>query len=329
MSRHVHYISFVLLSAVLFIFLVESTNTFEKIGKQLFLPPTPKVLQIKGIGVIGDSLSDEYQADDARGYEYAPTTLNWIEQLVKNRNINFGNWGVWGDVRRTGFAYNWSRTGANTESAILNGQDTGLASFVKSGEVNVVIIYIGGNDFSPINNSGLYIPIYNGSLSEEQIKNEISAIAGNISSMLMTIKKAGSPKILLISVPDWNLNGAAQVFFQNETGRERVSEAIKKTNDLIVNIAKKEQVAYLDINNFYRDQLQNAPLGSIMIGGESIAVYVPGDEPHHVILSDAVHPGTIANGLFANFLINALNQKFNTNIIPLKENEILKSAGIF
>jgi hypothetical protein len=37
----------------------------------------------KGVGIMGDSNSDEYQADDHRGGEYASTTLGWVEQLLR------------------------------------------------------------------------------------------------------------------------------------------------------------------------------------------------------------------------------------------------------
>jgi hypothetical protein len=35
------------------------------------------MLKPGGFGVLGDSSSDEYQADDNRGGAYAATTLNW------------------------------------------------------------------------------------------------------------------------------------------------------------------------------------------------------------------------------------------------------------
>ena len=42
---------------------------------------------LHGIGVISDSNSDEYRADDNRGGDYAATTLNWVEQLVRYRGV--------------------------------------------------------------------------------------------------------------------------------------------------------------------------------------------------------------------------------------------------
>ena len=45
---------------------------------------------IRGIGVLGDSVSDEYRANDDRGGSYRATTLGWTEQLVFRRGLNFG-----------------------------------------------------------------------------------------------------------------------------------------------------------------------------------------------------------------------------------------------
>ena len=47
-----------------------------------------------GFGVIGDSNSDEYRADDNRGGLYAATTFNWVEQLVAQRRCSLAHGGV-------------------------------------------------------------------------------------------------------------------------------------------------------------------------------------------------------------------------------------------
>ncbi|HRN69615.1 MAG TPA: hypothetical protein PLS49_00390, partial [Candidatus Woesebacteria bacterium] len=85
---------------------------------ETYLVPTPTISQTKltGLGILGDSQSDEYRADDNRGANYPTTTLNWVEILVQERNINIGEWGVWQEPRRSGYAYNWARTGATAAS---------------------------------------------------------------------------------------------------------------------------------------------------------------------------------------------------------------------
>src|SRR5947209_1939680 len=98
-----------------------------------------------GIGVIGDSYSDEYQF-------YPPdrsTARNWVEILAATRGLDFGAFTrrSRGEPRNQGFAYNWARSDAATDDMIRSGQHTGLAAQVASGKVKLVCMIIGGNDF--------------------------------------------------------------------------------------------------------------------------------------------------------------------------------------
>lgn len=292
----------------------------------LFPSPTPSIFTIKGMGVIGDSMSDEYQADDQRGYEYRPTSLNWVEQLVKSRKINFGLWSNWGDARRTGFEYNWSRTGATTTAVLLNGQHTGLAQQISKGDVNVAIVFIGENDFFPF--SDTYNAIYSGLLSAEELETTITKPIDNIKTIIKTLKNAGDAKLIMVTIPDPNMGASVRLIHQDKNGRDRVSAAISRVNQQISAFAKKQGLIVVDVNRFYQEVSDNAPLGNIRINDEYISLYLPGDEPHHAVLSDAVHPGTVMNGLFANYLIKQMNNKLNSGIKPLSGQEILRNAGM-
>jgi len=58
-----------------------------------------------GIGVLGDSYSDEYQF-------YPPhrsTARNWVEILAASRGLNFGRFSTQsrGEPRNQGYEYNW------------------------------------------------------------------------------------------------------------------------------------------------------------------------------------------------------------------------------
>ena len=53
----------------------------------------------------------------------------------------------------------------------------------------------------------------------------------------------------------------------------------------------------------------------------------PGDEPHHLVLGDNEHGGTVASGLIANYFIGALAAAGIT-IAPFTDQEILANAGI-
>src|SRR5215831_19716891 len=108
-------------------------------------PATARAGTLGGIGVLGDSYSDEYQF-------YPPhrsTARNWVEILATTRGLNFGRFSTAsrGEPRNQGYEYNWARSDATTDDLIATGQHTGLAAQVARGEVSVVVIFIGGNDF--------------------------------------------------------------------------------------------------------------------------------------------------------------------------------------
>ena len=82
-----------------------------------------------GIGVMGDSYSDEYQF-------YPPhrsTARNWLEILAETRGLNFGRFSTVsrGEPRNQGYEYNWARSDATTESLLATGQHHGLAARVR------------------------------------------------------------------------------------------------------------------------------------------------------------------------------------------------------
>src|SRR4029079_3673654 len=75
---------------------------------------------IDGIGVLGDSYSDEYQF-------YAPdrsTARNWVEQLAEDSNVGFGAFFPTDPAgpRNEGFEFNWATSGHTSTDMIANGQ---------------------------------------------------------------------------------------------------------------------------------------------------------------------------------------------------------------
>src|SRR4051794_20556728 len=98
-----------------------------------------------GIGVLGDSYSDEYAF-------YPPdrsTARNWVEILAELRGLDFGKYSLQPrpEPRNQGFSYNWARSDATTDDMIRTGQHTGLADQIRRGEVGIACVLIGGNDF--------------------------------------------------------------------------------------------------------------------------------------------------------------------------------------
>lgn len=281
-------------------------------------------IAIKGIAVIGDSQSDEYRADDGRGGEFSQNTFNWVEQLAKFRNINFGKWDTYNEPRRTGYAYNFSRTGATVNSMLESGQDTGVVDLVKSGDVNLVIIYIGANDFSPyITNDG-YQQIYDGSLTDKQILRKSNSIVAGIVTAIEQIEKAGDTKIILVLLPDWGNHMGIQIAFPIPDQRNRVTTVITSINEKLKVIALEKGIPVIDPNKIYLDSRNNG----MNIGSITMEHYIFNNNPKSIFLDDAIHTGTVMNSLFANKIIETLNGSYGANIAKFSDDEILEIANI-
>ena len=283
----------------------------------------------KGFGIMGDSTSDEYQADDQRGGDYASTTLGWVEQLVKQRDLNFGPWGTWGEPRRTGYEYNWARSGATAESLISSGQHTGLARQVAEGKVSYVFLWIGSNDFHPTN--GTYQEIYDGSLSDEQVQKKEKSILTDITLAVDTVQAAGPVDMVVVNIRDIGSVPQAQDLFPDAAGRQRVTRVVQSINQQLDTMAAKRQIKIVAADDFTHSLLvQTDKTGSLRMGDKSINALGIGNEPHNLRLRDAAgHPGTVASGIIANALfLKPFNDQYDTNIAPLTDTEILEDAGI-
>src|SRR5512140_2425810 len=66
-----------------------TASTSENLKATLQPTTTSVVTPIVGLGVLGDSNSDEYRADDNRGGQYASVTLSWVELIAARRGVNF------------------------------------------------------------------------------------------------------------------------------------------------------------------------------------------------------------------------------------------------
>lgn len=285
--------------------------------------------QALGIGVIADSCCDEYRADDNRGGAFGATTLNWVELFAKYRNWDLGRWGVWGGPRRSGYEYNWSRSGATTFDMISNGQHTGLANQALAGKVQLALIFIGSNDFAPYRSDG-YSPIYTGTLSGSALQIKLDAVANNIKQAADTLRNAGVQRVAVAGIPDWGMSPNVVRSFPNATGRQRVTAAVANVNNQIKNyLALHQQSVYIDSDLLAQSLLGGgAANGKLIVGGVEINLLTNGDDPHNFLLADGIHAGTVAEGLTANFIAGYLNTAWGLNIRLFTEEEILVAAGL-
>ena len=288
--------------------------------------PRPAPAQTTGFGVIGDSSSDEFRADDNRGGAYAATTLNWVELLVRYRGLDAGPWATWGGSRRTGYEHNWARSGARAADLISQGQAAGLAQQVAEGRIAWALLMVGTNDFA----TSTYTDIYNGTLSGAALTAMIDGIVASIAQAVDTVR-AGAPVLLLVTnVPTTiDLNPAVQSMFPDPARRQLVTAAMVAVNTGIEGALAQRGVPMVDLDGLGAALFSGIDAsGNLNLGGELISLVVAGDEPHHSVLGDNRHAGTVMQGLLANYFLDHLAAAGGPSIPRFTDAELLANAGI-
>ena len=282
-----------------------------------------------GFGVMGDSGSDEYRADDNRGGTYAATTLNWVELLVRYRGLDAGVWGTRGEPRRTGYEHNWARSMARAADVISQGQADGLAQQVAEGKVSWALLMVGANDFAVWNNT--YEAVYSGAVSGAALTAKIDGIVASIAQALDIVRIAGPVQLLVANRPPPQVTPSFQAQFPDPAGRQRVTDAIADVNDGIANVAVQRGIPVVDLDGLATAVLSSQvdANGNLDIEGELINLLFPGDEPHHGLLGDNDHAGTVLGGILANYILDHLAAAGGPNVPRFTDQELLNNAGIF
>lgn len=310
----------------------------EKVLLLQVVLPTMVFAQVSGLGAMGDSLTDEYLEDD---YDYA---YNWVEQLAIDGQVGVGPTaadagqpgGTWGEPRRTGYEYNWARSGANSGSLLADGQHTGLAALVGPDGVTHAVLAIGANDFFPLPLPGhAYFEIYHNRWTQEEIDEYVNQISTNIKTALAAVTNAGC-ELVLANVVDYGVAPAVwdSFFWSNPDKRERVTNVIKQLNVGVENLAKEHKLMLVHLFGFSRSVFgTNHDLQEFLIlGGVPIELWVSdtsgNDHPQAGFVHDGVHPHTHLQGMMANLFATALNRGYDTGLPVFSEEEILTHAGI-
>jgi lysophospholipase L1-like esterase len=299
--------------------------------------------QIGALGVMGDSLSDEYFEET-----YGTYATNWVQQLVNYRSVNVGPTataagqpgGTWGSPRQTGYEFNWALSGDTSSNLLSDGQDTGLAAQVSPDAITHAVLAIGANDFNPdflTYPTAAYLNIYDGSWSAAQISNYVAQILTNIETAVATVETTGVD-LVVFNILDYGKTPAVynEIFFTNGSKRERVSAAIQQANAGLLYLAQKYQVPLVDAFG-----LQQAIFGSntnlqttLSLGNVAIHLQQSDSNPTNspnrtaAFVADGAHPHTTIQGLFANMALEAFSLGYGTAVPLFSEQEILNHAGV-
>lgn len=269
-----------------------------------------------GIGVLGDSYSDEYSF-------YPPDRSlaeNWVEILAQARGLDFGPFSEVsrGEPRNQGYAYNWARSDAETSDLIATGQHLGLAEQVARGEVKVVVVFIGGNDF---------IHAWLSPDPAGRLREVLPRALTNFRTAVETILAADpSVKLVVGTVPDIrNLPEIASMIQEGQRSADLASvytAAIRQFNAQVRSLADDPRIALVDLD--LTTQAANLLSRHHTIAwGQKLDRIHGANDPEHFFLADNRHPGTLGQGLMAQMVVAVLDAKFAAGIEPLAAREVL------
>ena len=216
---------------------------------------------LSGIGIIGDSISDEYRF-------YAPdrvTARNWVEILATMRGLPFGDpvittRGVAQDRR---FAHNWSQSGATTTSLIAQGQHTGLAAQVTDGAgIDLASVTIGTNDFVTCLNTSRSVTAMG--LVLERASANLAAILDSLLGISSTLEIAVCTAVDLRCCPI--LRGALDAGLIPPTLAGAYGGAIATFNDRLQDLVAEHshRIVLVDINQLLAEVTGARPLSSVI-----------------------------------------------------------------
>jgi lysophospholipase L1-like esterase len=273
-----------------------------------------------GVGVLGDSYSDEYQF-------YPPdrsVARNWVEVLAQVRGVDFGpiSLGSRGAPRLQGYAYNWARSDATTDDMIAEGQHTGLARQVREGAVGLVWVFIGGNDF---------IAAMKAADPPRAFEAALPRAVRNVEAALAAILEASADvKVVLATVPDiTELPEFAEPHRAGALPKAHMlaaEAAICRYNKELRRLAQERpRVAIADLYWSTRVARMLSPQ-HVVVGGVRVVRTGTSNEIDHVFLADRRHIGTVVQGLMARMFIETVNSRFGAGLEPLSDREILRVA---
>jgi hypothetical protein len=282
----------------------------------LIAPPAARSGEPAGIGVLGDSYSDEYRF-------YPPdrsTARNWVELLAEVRGVDFGPYteSSRGEPRNGGFSYNWARSDAETGDLIASGQHLGVAEQVARGEVSVVVVFAGGNDFihalhsaDPISAIGQAVP---------------RAVANERLAVETVLGASPRVRLLLLTLPDLlELPEFSEPIREGhfpEAIATACREGIRRYNDEIRAIASSsDRVGLLDLEWAARLAF---PIGRgrVLLAGQVLDRDRPANDPGHLFLADRRHLGSFGQAVLAKLIVDALDAQFGLGIEPLRLGEL-------
>ena len=289
---------------------------------------------------IGDSLTEEYafelpfSAPDSA--PLAANVENWPETLSARRAAWFtlGSYSSsplsYPDLRDGGYKYNYGIPGFRTQdwiavcqstiSDIFSGDlvtalryPTQLALLRHLNEVNVVVIFLGGNDLKSN---------YTGIFNDPQPPPLLAQAVSNIAYIHDYVRShAAALPIIIATVPDIGATAGVSATYTDPAKRARARARIAATNASIIAMAAIRGATVARIDTVTDRIFDQVPMD--LNGTDFIYAPSPQNSPRPVFCKDGFHPATMVQALIADQLVDALNRATASSIPRLDNREIL------
>jgi lysophospholipase L1-like esterase len=286
------------------------------------------------LGALGDSLTDEYDDQTFGGY-----ARNWLELLAEQRDLDLGPTateagepgGTWGEPRRAGYQENFGRSGADTDTAITQGQHIGVADGAIRG-VTHAILFLGNNDFRPGgNNTFPYNAIYNNVWTAGQIEDHLDDSLADLATLLDPLEAAGL-RIAIANAVDFGATPTVRLVFSNAANRDRVTAVLTTFSDRVRALAEARNLTFVDVFRFGQATFgtNTSPRPTLLVGNVAIQLGSQSGQSGNTsaFVEDGVHPHTVTHGVMANLMLAALDQHLGGCVAPFSEAELLAHNGL-
>lgn len=292
------------------------TSTPTRTATPTFLPTiTKEATALFGLAIIGDSTQDEYAAP-----ENNRPAINWVEHLALS-GLPVGQWGSWGGSRRTGYEFNWARSGAVSYNAVFD-QAPGLAEQIRQGRVSHVLIQIGINDLDRISQA-----IYLGSIDY----GALDATADGVTEAARIVAEAAPGRVLLAPVQDYLgldiVPDPQHAALTDPAGLARMTQALAYLNDRI-HAQLPAGAIWFDFNAAMAARLAQVRVGdTLVLDGQAVQIRQRGSGPLNSYINDPyMHPETAISGLFAQVYLEAMHNAWGLTLLTLTDSEIMLRA---
>jgi GDSL-like Lipase/Acylhydrolase family len=306
------------------------------------------------MAVLGDSDSHSFHdrthfphGSDQRGGEYRAITFNWPEVLMRLRGdqIDLGEWGSWGPtnvvakarevlklpVRRPqkeDYRYNFAINGAGCKDLNHGWRqvDRLLATMRLEStrwEGGVIVFRIGVNDIGDTEHLTTY------AASPDAEKEKIDYCLDQIESAVARIREL-QPGARFVLVGMFNNAHWARDLdkWQSPAELANISLALNRFDARLEQLAAADpNIAFFDDRAWFdqhwgsRDDSGRPAYKTISLPSGLRVTNSQGDEPTNATLNDG-HAGTVWNGLWAQSLIELINQEFGLAIRPIDTAEV-------